>query len=192
MKVQDRRGFNVLIVLIGVLGLTLWFGYGINRPPTPSAVPAPVPAAQSAAAPEAGARIRLDLVESLHAEDEIGRNNLFQYRTRRAGPPDSDGSSGAGAAAPIPPPVVIPPAPSVPAGPPPPAPPPPIPFKYHGFAVVDEPRSMTAFLGDDTTHYNVTVGEVLMGRYRISRITDSDVEVEDLQFNRRQTLPLIR
>jgi len=52
--------------------------------------------------------------------------------------------------------------------------------------------SLTAFLTDDSgvKHYNVSAGEVLMGRYRITQITDKAVEVEDIQFNRRQTLGL--
>ena len=52
---------------------------------------------------------------------------------------------------------------------------------------------MTAFLVDDAArHYNVTVGEVLMGRYRVSQISTSSVEIEDLESNRRQTLPLLK
>lgn len=143
------------------------------------------------AAPQAGARIRLDLVENLHAEDEIGRNNVFQYRIRRAAPANASESSGSGGAA-TPPPVEAAPVPPAPQGPPPPPPPPPIPFKYRGFANVEKPSSLIAFLADDANHYNVTIGEILMGRYRVSRITLTDVEMEDLQLNRRQTLPLIR
>jgi len=37
----------------------------------------------------------------------------------------------------------------------------------------------------------VTVGEILMGRFRIASISDKSVEVEDLEYNRRQTLPLL-
>jgi hypothetical protein len=51
---------------------------------------------------------------------------------------------------------------------------------------------LTAFITDDATsrHFNVSAGEVLMGRYRITQITDKIVEVEDLQHQRRQTLAL--
>jgi hypothetical protein len=38
----------------------------------------------------------------------------------------------------------------------------------------------------------VTAGEVLMGRFRILGITDKSVEIEDLDYSRRQTLPLIK
>ena len=179
------------MVLGGVLAVTLWFGYGVSRTPAPTPVPAATQEVQSMAAPQAGARIRLDLVENLHAEDEIGRNNVFQYRIRRAAPANASESSGSGGAA-TPPPVEAAPVPPAPQGPPPPPPPPPIPFKYRGFANVEKPSSLIAFLADDANHYNVTIGEILMGRYRVSRITLTDVEMEDLQLNRRQTLPLIR
>jgi hypothetical protein len=70
---------------------------------------------------------------------------------------------------------------------------PPIALKYQGFAVTATPdRTLTAFLADDSRHYNVTAGEVLMGRYRIVSITDKSVEVEDMQYNRRQVLPLLK
>ena len=52
---------------------------------------------------------------------------------------------------------------------------------------------MTAFLTDDASHhYNVSAGEILMGRYRITQISAASVEVEDLEANRRQTLPLLK
>jgi hypothetical protein len=51
---------------------------------------------------------------------------------------------------------------------------------------------MIAFVADDSRHYNVTAGEVLLGRYRILSITDKSIEVEDMEYNRRQTLPLLK
>ena len=69
---------------------------------------------------------------------------------------------------------------------------PPINLKYQGFAVSDSPSKLTAFLSDDARHYNVTTGEVLLGRYRILTITDKSVEVEDIDNNRRQVLPMLK
>lgn len=193
MTAQDRQRLKVLLVLLGVLGATLWFGYGVNRPATVTDAPHPVAQIQPHGPSETGARIRLDLVENVAAEEQIGRNNVFQYRTAPATtepdfPPDI---------AP-PPPITVEPVPPRPPGPPPPpsppAPvaPPPIPLKYQGFAVVNpQEGELTAFLSDDMNHYNVTAGEVLVGRYQIVRITERDIEVEDLQLKRRQTLPLI-
>jgi hypothetical protein len=190
MTVQDRQRFKILIVLLAVLGATLWFGYRVNRPSTASALPPAAPQTEAAANRETGARIRIDLVEKAPAENELGVNNVFQYRIRsRANerPPVADGD--------IPPsdlpPVFNEPVAPLPTSPPPPPPPPPVPFRYHGFAVAEQEAELVAFLADGTNHYNVMVGEVLLGRYRIARITNDDVEVEDLQLNRRQTLPLI-
>ena len=64
-----------------------------------------------------------------------------------------------------------------------------MPLKYTGFASVNS--KLTAFISDDTSHhFNATAGEILMGRYRITQITDTNLGVEDLQLNRRQILPL--
>ena len=51
---------------------------------------------------------------------------------------------------------------------------------------------LTAFITDDSSqHYNVTVGEILMGRYRIAQISEKSIEIEDLQNDRRQTFSLV-
>jgi len=189
MNRRDRQRLNILLVLLVVLGLTVLLVYRMNRPISTSAVQ--TREVRKTANPPAAsdARIRLDLVDKREADQAIGRNNVFQYRERRPAPSSSRPS----------PVTVIPAAPPVnpavrPSVPPPPPPPPPIPLKYQGFAVVNsEPGMFTAFLSDDgQRHYNVTVGEVLLGRYRIVRISDSAVEVEDMQYNRRQTLPLLK
>ena len=189
MSKPDRQKLSILAVLMGVLGLTVVLGYRMNQPPTTAAVP-PSVQKTSANPPAANdARIRLDLVESGGNDGNIGKRNLFQYQ--QAPPPPVSGSRRGG------PPVTVPntPAPTPiplqtrPQGPPQP---PPIGLKYQGFAATLAPnRGFTAFLSDDSRHYNVTVGEVLMGRFRIASITDTSVEVEDLQNNRRQTLPLL-
>ena len=189
MTRQDRQKLGVFVVLVGVLVLTLVLGYRMNRPPTTAATQAPEnkPSANPPTANDA--RIRLDLVEKPEAaEDEAGRKNLFQYR--QAPPPPPAPRPDTPAAAPAPPPNMT----SVPVQPrPAPPPPPPIPLKYMGFAAVNAPdRGLTAFLEDGSRHYNVKAGEVLMGRYRITRISDTSVEVEDLEYNRRQTLPLLK
>lgn len=185
MSGQDRQRLRIFLVLIVVLGFTLVFGYRMNRPPTTAAVQSPE-AKPAAKAPTASdARIRLDIVENPETGGEIGQKNLFQFGQRRPAPGPQTLPPGSQASEP-PPPVMTPPVPIVPAGPPPP---PPIPLKFTGFAIVNS--FLTAFLADDSSrHFNVTAGEVLMGRYRITQITDRAVEVEDLQFNRRQMLAL--
>src|SRR5215471_15632006 len=49
-----------------------------------------------------------------------------------------------------------------------------------------------AVLSDDSRHYSVTTGEVLMGRYRVLTISDKIVDVEDLEYKRRQSLPIVK
>ena len=192
MTKQDRQKLNVLIVLLGVLGGTLVFAYRMNQPQTTAAVQsaeAKAPA-NPPAPPNDAARIRLDILEKSEEAGELAKRNLFQYQ--QAPPPTP--LSGRGALSPgvnpspPPPPVTIPIA-----RPPGPPPPPPITLKYQGFAATTTPnRGLTAFIGDDSRHYNVTVGEILMGRFRIATITDKAVEIEDLEYNRRQTLPLMK
>ena len=190
MSKKDRQKVSILVVLLGVLGLTLVLAYRMNKPASTAAVQSPetkpAPSAQTAT----DAKIRLDVLENQEAAD-AGRTNVFQYRETRGAPGSSvPGSSGI-APPPPPAPVVPTPAPGPPRQVVPPGPPP-IPLKYQGFAVVSSPTpKLTAFLQDDSQrHFNVTVGEVLLGRYRIATITDTSIEIEDLQFSRRQVLPL--
>src|SRR5262245_25835833 len=188
MSKQDRQKLSILGVLIGVLALTVVLGYRMNQPPTTAAVQ-PSVQKTSANPPAANdARIRLDLVESGGNDGNIGKRNLFQYQ--QAPPPPVSGRGPAPATL-----VNTPPAPAtipLQTRPPGPPQPPPIGLKYQGFAATLAPnRGFTAFLSDDSRHYNVTVGEILMGRFRIASITDKSVEVEDLEYNRRQILPLL-
>jgi hypothetical protein len=192
MTKQDRQKFSILIVLLGVLGVTMLFVYRMNQPQTTAAVQ--VAETKTAANPPTStnaARIRLDLIEKTDDPDEgIGKRNLFQYQQAPPPPPVSPraGSPGNVGTAPPPPPVTVP----VVVRPPGPPPPPPITLKYTGFATTTANPGYTAFIGDDSRHYNVTVGEVLMGRFRIAAITEKSVEIEDLEYNRRQTLPLLK
>jgi len=188
MTKQDRQKLSVLIVLLGVLGLTIVMAYRMNQPPTTAAVQ-PQEVKTSANPPAASeAHIRLDLLEKSDAAEDIGKRNLFQYRQAPA-PPPSHAQRGSVATSLPPPPITPAPAPTVRT----PPPPPPIPLKYQGFAVVNSGTGeYTAFLADDARHYNVTKGEILMGRYRVLSISEKIVEIEDLEQNRRQSLPLLQ
>jgi hypothetical protein len=194
MTKRDRQKLSALIILLGVLCLTLILGYRMNRPVVTAAVQ--VPETKPSANPPAptDARIRLDLIEKPeNSSEDIGRKNVFQYRQAPAPPAASRGGSPAivpqpsppaanGAAAVRPPAIVAPPGP------------PPIPFKYQGYAFDSSPGGqITAFLTDDASrHYNVGIGEILMGRYRITQISANSVEVEDAENSRRQMLPLAK
>lgn len=192
MTRQDRKKLSVFIVLLAVLAFTVVLGYRMSQPVAAGQAP-PEQATKTSVNPPAAtdATIRLDLLKPDGGED-IGKKDVFRYRqapppssaVSRSGPPQmasSQPGSGPGAQ------------PSFQTRPPGPAPPPPIPLKYQGFAAENRAGGgFTAFLADDSRHYNVNVGEVLMGRYRILAISDKGVDVEDLQYNRRQTLPLLK
>jgi hypothetical protein len=188
MTKQSRQQLGILVVLLAVLSLTVVLGYRMVRPPVAATVPpSPNAKAQGSQPPVASnATIRLDMVDKEDGEQDIGTRDLFKYKPLPPPP------------APKPPPGSFPPAGSLPPQPLPQATPiqravtPPINLKYQGFAVSDTPSKLTAFLSDDARHYNVTTGEVLLGRYRILTITDKSVEIEDIDNNRRQVLPMLK
>jgi len=195
MTKENRQKLSILIVLLVVLGLTLVLGYRMNRPEVTAAVQPPETKTSANPPAPTDARIRLDLVEKpASAAEEIGRKNVFQYR--QAPVPVVTGQRGGPGTTPEVPsgPVNVPPAPIRPPGPVAPPGPPPIPLKFQGYAVSSSSGGqMTAFLTDDASrHYNVSAGEILMGRYRITQVSAASVEVEDLEANRRQTLPLLK
>jgi hypothetical protein len=195
MSKQDRQKLSVLVVLLGVLALTLILGYVMNRPAVTAAVQVPETKPSTNPPAPTDARIRLDLIEKPdNSSEEIGRKNVFQYRqTPVPAAPGSRGNFPGNPSQPSAPSTNVPPPISPPAVIAPPGPPP-IPFKYQGYATEDVPGGqMTAFLTDETAHhYNVSVGEVLMGRYRVTQISANTVEVEDIDNNRRQRIPLAK
>lgn len=131
-------------------------------------------------APELGLDPTLRLNQLKAAEDAkytgSGRN-IFQDQTEIE-PPDH--------------PVVQPhnpnpnPAPPVNPGPPPP---PPITLKFYGFASgANEPKRIFLSQGDDI--YIAREGEIVARRYRVVKINNNNVEIEDMQFNNKQAIPL--
>ena len=194
MTKSDQRNLRVLILLLGALALTLFIGFRMNRPPNPVVVQAENQKTGAPIAPvQTDARIRLDLLDKDNSDAEIGKKNLFQYPPPPAPP-----------APPKPPGLIAPPSivsnPGANSGsrgavtPPAPPPPPPITLKYIGFAFV-EPNSsalIATLIDDQQRHFNAVEGDVYQGRYRIAKITDTSVDIEDLEFSRRQTLPLVK
>ena len=187
MSKQDRQKLSILIVLLAVLGLTIVLGYRMVRPPTAATLEAKEAKTSTNPPAPSDAHIRLDLLENPEAaEQDIGKRNLFQYHQPPPPPPPKPTAS-----VNIPPPPT--PIPTVAPTPVAPPPPPPIPLRYQGFATTPSPNgSFTAFVADDRQTYLVSVGEILMGRYRIVSISDASMVVEDLEQNRRQTLPRLK
>jgi hypothetical protein len=91
----------------------------------------------------------------------------------------------------IPPPIapVKLPESSGPPQPPPPPPPPAINLKYFGFAnKPGEPKK--AFLSQGEDVFIAVEGEIVDRRYKVIRIGPTSVEVEDVLYNNRQSIPL--
>jgi hypothetical protein len=76
-----------------------------------------------------------------------------------------------------------------PPAPPPPPPPPPINLKFFGFAnKPGEPRKAFLSQGDDV--FIAVEGDIVDRRYKIIHIGPTSVEVEDVLYNNRQSIPL--
>lgn len=83
--------------------------------------------------------------------------------------------------------------PELPPPPPPPVvkpPPPPIPLKFYGAAVPLKGGVRRVFCMQGEDVLTPAEGEILLKRYKIIRITPMNVEVEDLDYKNKQTLPI--
>jgi hypothetical protein len=82
-----------------------------------------------------------------------------------------------------------PPPPPVCPGPDPRCPPPPINLKFYGFASKPgEPKRVFLSSGDDV--FVAAEGEVVNRRYKVVKISNTGVEIEDVLNNNKQTIPL--
>jgi hypothetical protein len=96
-------------------------------------------------------------------------------------------------APPPPPPVHIPgpgDADFQPPPPPPPPPPPQMPLKFYGVSTDSKGSARRAFLTDGSDVYIVAEGDSVLGRYRIRRITNANLEFEEIGSGRRASKPL--
>ncbi len=87
----------------------------------------------------------------------------------------------------LPPPPTLPPshqADPVPSQPPTP-PPPTLPVKFFGYGTVPAGAPRRAFLSDGEQIYIVTEGETLLGRFRILKIGNANLEFEEISTGQR-------
>jgi len=92
----------------------------------------------------------------------------------------------------LPPPVTaakVKPAEVVPSQPLPP-PPPTLPVKFFGYGTVPAGAPRRAFLSDGELIYIVAEGEILLGRYRILKIGNANLEFEEISTGQRGTAAL--
>ena len=188
MSPDNRQNLKIFLILFVVLAATFWIGREISKVPVAS----PDGSGNPALAESRGGALAAPQALSEWLDDPasgvIGENgrNPFQYGLEPAPPPPDVSvdpeSSSSDAEAPVQtPPEIAPPAPP---------PPPPIPFRYNGYAVVDSTGRINALLFDEDRGFIVSAQDVLMGRYRVNQVTEMFVEIEDLEFGRRQRLPL--
>ena len=189
MTKSDQNKLRFLIILMVILAATVYAGYRVTKTQDLAIVQAKDQKPTAATATPNDARIQLELLDKARADEDLGKSNLFAYRNSRPPEPPK-------IAPPPPPPPTVPN--NTTATPPPrmaPPPPPPIPLKYVGYAFV-EPNSkvLIATLTDDNQQrrFIARQGDIWMGRYRVLRITDTVVDVEDIETSRRQTLPLVK
>ena len=75
---------------------------------------------------------------------------------------------------------------------PPPPPPPALPgnMKFFGYGTVPNGSSRRAFLSDGDDVYIVAEGDTLLGRFRIVKVTNANLEFEEIATGRRATVAL--
>jgi hypothetical protein len=77
---------------------------------------------------------------------------------------------------------------------PPPPPPPTLPgnMKFFGYGTVPNGTSRRAFLADGDDVYIVAEGETLLGRFRIVKVNNTNLEFEEIGSGRRATVALVQ
>lgn len=138
------------------------------------------PGTQQAAQNDLDPRLRLDVLEaSRKVKYEAGGRNIFRMEE----PPPPKAIATVRTATP-------------PLGPPTPTPtppPPPIPLKFYGFA--NKPgEAKKIFLAEGDPQNSVVFiakqGDIVDRRYRVVQISANSVQIEDVLYNNRQTIPL--
>ena len=206
---EDQKKIAAVVVFVVIAAVLVYFEYFYTGAPTAQApvvvASAPNGSAGNGAATEsvqAGGNAAKTVGKSstaldptLHMEAMLvsesveysgtGRN-IFSASSVPVGPmPEAIAK-----ARPNPTPAVAPP----PAPPPPPVtcPPtcPPIPLKFFGFELSAK-GTRQAFLLHDDDVILASTGDVVVRRYRVVSIDAKSIQVEDMQNNNRQTLPLL-
>jgi hypothetical protein len=176
MTTSDKKKVVVLVLLIAVgIGGYAW-QYRSNTVPAGPAEATKGAGKAVAVKPGQDAQIRIDYVTDTSSV-QVGRKNLFQYRQKPAPKPPEQIR-----------PVtqqVFPPTPVV-STPPLPPPPPPFPaFRYEGVSGVKGGKLLASITESGTT-YTVREADCLKGQYCIAKLSEGQVEIEDLQLKRRQ------
>jgi hypothetical protein len=68
---------------------------------------------------------------------------------------------------------------------------PPTNVKFFGYGTVPNGTSRRAFFSDGEEVYIVSEGETFLGRYRVVRVNNTNLEIEEVSTGRRATMPLV-
>jgi hypothetical protein len=183
MITSDKKKSALLGVLV-ILAVLSW--YFVMRPAmtTTTVGPATKPPGATKPIKLGPATIDLALLKEQSTND-VGQKNIFSFREKPAPKPMPT----VVAAQSFP---VSPPQPQTFAPPPPPPPPPFRAFKYEGLSVIKNSGRILGALSEGGNSYQVKEGDCLMGQYCITRLTERDIEIEDLQLKRRQTFTRVQ
>lgn len=183
MTASDKKKSAILVVLLIVAGVT--WGW-IYRSGTTALTPGPAEkAVKGAKAPKPlqDAQIRLDLLQSEPADD-VGRKNLFQYRQAPLPPRPPETSRPY-----VPPTITQTPINQAPT---PPAAPQSKSFRYEGFSMLSKKSGILATISEGGNTYSVREGDCVMGQYCVRRLTERDLEIEDLQLKSSRTFTRVQ
>lgn len=203
LGLENRRE---VLIAAALFVLTVFVVWNYIRKPTESTAAATTTASQArpssaAATPRPGGRkspievpgarsldptLRFDWLRSSEAKEYTGgKRNIFTAHSEP--PPPKDEHLAKGPKCPGDP--GCPPPPPVCPGPDPRCPPPPIALKFFGFAnKPGEPKKIFLASGDDV--FIAGEGEMVLKRYRVVKINNTSVEIEDVLNNNKQTIPL--
>lgn len=134
--------------------------------------------------------LRLDLFQKVQSVELAGGSrNLFQFS---AAPPPPAVAKAALPSGPEPKIALFvgPRKPPPPAPPPPPPPPPPITLKFYGYSLAKDTGKRTAYLLDGDDIFLAAEGDTLKRKYKILRIRNNSVLIEDIDAKRQQSVPL--
>lgn len=199
LGIENRRQ-TVTAVIVGVLALgacfymyeELFATSGSNPTPAATVDSAPSRAASPGSGPHAARVVAttgtLDptlhmqpmLVSEAVAYSGVGRN-IF---SAQSAPPPIVIPKAVAPPRPVPPPIPCPP------NCPPPPPPPPIDLKFFGVELGAKGSRQACLLhGEDV--YIASAGDVVLRRYKVLSVDPKSIQVQDMQTNNTQVLPLL-
>lgn len=170
MAYSRRNQIYVLIALLVILVLTVW----LNRNQAPALTGVVTANQKFEPLNVEDPTLRMDLLERIHKQEYAGRHrNIFS-------------------AEPLPPPpsamkTNLPPPPPMP---PPPPPPLEVPATFFGYSTNPQTGKRRAFFTNSDDVFVVDEGGTLLNRFRVLKIGNNSVDLEEISSGRRATLTL--